>query len=478
MRDLVYTAFTSLDGVVDSPGGGPGEEHRAGGWVFKDIEFNPDAYSLKAEELEETTALMFGRRSYESFAATWPTSEDHVSYKELPKYVVSSTLAEDALVDGWGPTKILRSSEDIAELKETDGGAIFIHGSAELARRLADAGLIDRYHLLVFPVLLGAGKSLFSRSDRDKQLLNLPRLRGIPERRGEDGLRRRGLNQVQGDGAAAALAKLSRGAPDVAAQRASQMRLVEVSESANDIGDWDVVRQESRCRARAFDLPYGALSEPGRGAEPAFDRARRDRWTVASAHLGNERIPNQGPSADEALDQGLGVVGARRLPANAVQPEGAARGIGQFEASVDERRCGHRPQRGADAELDSDEGRAFGDRRGAGPCLGPGKTRVRPALALEEHQPPADCCDGGHLRDVLARTGPYGVDPGRVRCAGVELQLSHVGRVCASAVFVISRGSRRTTPARACARRPHRRAPEPDPRRWSTARHPAGAPPP
>ena len=48
-----------------------------------------------------------------------------------------------------------------------------IHGSAELARRLSDAGLIDRYHLLVFPVLLGAGKSLFSRSDRDKQLLNL-----------------------------------------------------------------------------------------------------------------------------------------------------------------------------------------------------------------------------------------------------------------------------------------------------------------
>ena len=67
MRDLVYTAFASLDGVVDSPGGGPGEEHRAGGWVFKDIEFNPDVYALKVEELEDTTALMFGRRSYESF---------------------------------------------------------------------------------------------------------------------------------------------------------------------------------------------------------------------------------------------------------------------------------------------------------------------------------------------------------------------------------------------------------------------------
>ncbi|MEU8380587.1 deaminase, partial [Streptosporangium sp. NPDC048865] len=61
MRELVYTGFTSLDGVVDSPGGGPAEEHRSGGWVA-DIEFLPEAFSLKGEELEETTALMFGRR--------------------------------------------------------------------------------------------------------------------------------------------------------------------------------------------------------------------------------------------------------------------------------------------------------------------------------------------------------------------------------------------------------------------------------
>jgi dihydrofolate reductase len=173
MRDLVYTGFMSLDGVVDSPGGGPGEEHRSGGWVFKDLEFVPEAWSIKGEELADTTALMFGRRSYEAFAQTWPASEDHASYKELPKYVVSATLPDEALVDGWGPTTILRSTDDVAELKKTDGGAIFIHGSAELARRLADAGLIDRYHLLVFPVLLGAGKSLFGTADKEKQMLRL-----------------------------------------------------------------------------------------------------------------------------------------------------------------------------------------------------------------------------------------------------------------------------------------------------------------
>ncbi|GAA4469157.1 dihydrofolate reductase family protein [Phytohabitans houttuyneae] len=173
MRELVYTGFMSLDGVVDSPGGGPGEEHRSGGWVFKDLEMVPEAWTIKGEELADTTALLFGRRSYEAFAPVWRESEDHADYKELPKYVLSSTLPEDALIDGWGPTTILRSTDDVAELKKSDGGAIFIHGSAELARRLSDAGLIDRYNLLVFPVLLGGGKSLFSDADKAKQMLNL-----------------------------------------------------------------------------------------------------------------------------------------------------------------------------------------------------------------------------------------------------------------------------------------------------------------
>ena len=170
-RELVYTGFMSLDGVVDSPGG-TAEGHRSGGWVM-DTEFVPEAFALKGEELDDTTALMFGRRSYEVFAPIWRNSEDHAAYKDLPKYVVSTTLTDADLVDGWGPTTILRSSDDVAGVKQGDGGAIFIHGSAELARRLSDADLIDRYNLLVFPVLLGAGKSLFSRDDRDKRQLRL-----------------------------------------------------------------------------------------------------------------------------------------------------------------------------------------------------------------------------------------------------------------------------------------------------------------
>ncbi|HET9631326.1 MAG TPA: dihydrofolate reductase family protein, partial [Terrabacter sp.] len=77
------------------------------------------------------------------------------------------------LVDDWGETTILRSLEQVATLKETDGDPLLVHGSATLNRALHEAGLIDRYHLLVFPVLLGAGKSLFSDADITAQRLRL-----------------------------------------------------------------------------------------------------------------------------------------------------------------------------------------------------------------------------------------------------------------------------------------------------------------
>ncbi|GAA1857902.1 dihydrofolate reductase family protein [Microbacterium koreense] len=170
-RELVWTGFVSVDGVMDSPGG-TSEGHSYGGWVFR-TEFDENAFSIKAEELHDTTALLFGRRSYEAFAPFWSQSEDHAAYQDLPKYVLSTTLETEALVDGWGPTSILRSIDDVAALKQTEGGGIFIHGSGELARSLADAGLIDRYNLLVFPLLLGAGKSIFSRSREGEHRLAL-----------------------------------------------------------------------------------------------------------------------------------------------------------------------------------------------------------------------------------------------------------------------------------------------------------------
>lgn len=172
MRQLIATAFMSLDGVVEAPGGEPG--YRNSGWTFQDIEFLPEAYELKGREQEQSEAMMVGRISYEAFAPVWPAMVDEFPrYNAMPKYVVSTTLEAGDLVDNWGETTILRSLDDVAALKATDGGPITIHGSASLTRSLADAGLIDRYHLLVFPTLLGAGKRLFSTTDKDKQMLTL-----------------------------------------------------------------------------------------------------------------------------------------------------------------------------------------------------------------------------------------------------------------------------------------------------------------
>jgi len=168
MRRLIVSAFLSLDGVVEAPGGEPG--YRNAGWTFRDIEFDPAAYEIKGREQGETSALLIGRVSYEVFAPIWPTMEDFAGYNAMPRYVVSRTLERD---DERWPATILRSIEDVAALKRTEGGPIAVHGSASLGRALADAGLVDRYHLLVFPVLLGAGKRLFSDADKDKQMLRV-----------------------------------------------------------------------------------------------------------------------------------------------------------------------------------------------------------------------------------------------------------------------------------------------------------------
>ncbi|WP_278312403.1 dihydrofolate reductase family protein [Lolliginicoccus levis] len=168
MRTLIITAFVSLDGVMEAPGGEEG--YRNTGWTFKDVEFDEAAYAIKAREQAETTALLLGRKSYEAFAPVWPTMEEFAEYNAMPRYVVSTTLAEE---DSRWPATILRSLDDVAALKETDGGPIAVHGSAALGHALADAGLVDRYHLLVFPLLLGAGKRLFSSTDKDTTRLRL-----------------------------------------------------------------------------------------------------------------------------------------------------------------------------------------------------------------------------------------------------------------------------------------------------------------
>jgi dihydrofolate reductase len=160
MRELIITAFVSLDGVMEAPNE----------WTFSSVEFDPAAYEIKGREQTEAGALLLGRRSYELFAPVWPKMDDFAEYNAKPRYVVSRTLEQGD--DGW-PATVLRSLDDVRALKETDGGPLLVHGSAELGAALADAGLVDTYYLLVFPVLLGAGKRLFSDSAHDLTKLTL-----------------------------------------------------------------------------------------------------------------------------------------------------------------------------------------------------------------------------------------------------------------------------------------------------------------
>lgn len=171
MSTIVATHFVSLDGKVDPTGGDPALHDTA--WTFKTVDAVPEVYDLKSREQEEAGALLLGRVSYEMFAPVWPGMDEFTRYNALPKYVVSTSLAEDDLSADWGETTILRSLDEVARLKDGDLGEIQVHGSVGLTRALADAGLVDAYHLLVFPVLLGQGKPLFSDADKEAQKLRL-----------------------------------------------------------------------------------------------------------------------------------------------------------------------------------------------------------------------------------------------------------------------------------------------------------------
>lgn len=178
---VVVTAFMSLDGVMEAPGGEPG--HRSSGWTVKDIPFDPAVYEIKGREQEEASALLMGRRSYERAGMAW---QDR-GVRRLQRHarcVVSTTLGEE---DPRWPATILRSLDEVAALKGSDGGPIIVRGNATLGQGLADAGLVDRYHLLIYLLLLGAGKRSFSDTDKDKQRLDIRESKtygnGIPQAR-------------------------------------------------------------------------------------------------------------------------------------------------------------------------------------------------------------------------------------------------------------------------------------------------------
>jgi dihydrofolate reductase len=166
---IVVTEFVSLDGVIEAPGGG--EDFRHGGWTFE-INRGEEGDRFKLDETLSSEALLLGRRTYEGFAAAWPSREGDFADKlnTMPKYVVSSTLEDPE----WNNSTVLKGdiAEEVTKLRRDQDGDIVVHGSAQLVQTLLEHDLVDELRLMVFPVVLGSGKRLFGETS-DKKTLRL-----------------------------------------------------------------------------------------------------------------------------------------------------------------------------------------------------------------------------------------------------------------------------------------------------------------
>lgn len=150
MRNIIVTEFLSLDGVMENPM-----------WTLK--YWNDEIAAFKGEETSAGEPLLLGRVTYEGFAAAWPQRTDEASggvyFNGTRKYVVSTTLDKVE----WNNSTLIKENivAEIAKLKQEDGPDIVVHGSGKLVQTLIQHDLVDRFRLLVYPVVLGKGQRLF-----------------------------------------------------------------------------------------------------------------------------------------------------------------------------------------------------------------------------------------------------------------------------------------------------------------------------
>jgi dihydrofolate reductase len=165
MRNLVVGTFLSLDGVMQGPGG-PDEDRDGGfdrgGWTVP--YFDDELGRVMTDLVGQSGALLLGRRTYDIFAASWPLvgDDDPIAAKlnRVPKYVASRTPRRLE----WNNSTLLGGdvAEEVAKLKQEDDGDIHVSGSGGLVQTLLRHDLVDEFRLLLFPVLVGAGKRLFA----------------------------------------------------------------------------------------------------------------------------------------------------------------------------------------------------------------------------------------------------------------------------------------------------------------------------
>ncbi len=157
MGRIVVTEFSSLDGVMEAPGG---EDFKYPGWSFE-IDRGEEGNQFKLDETMEADALLLGRRTYESFAGAWPEREGEFAdkFNSMPKFLVSSTITDPE----WNNTTRLEGDvvEAVRRLRDEFDGTIQVPGSRQLVQDLIENDLVDQINLMIFPVVLGTGKRVF-----------------------------------------------------------------------------------------------------------------------------------------------------------------------------------------------------------------------------------------------------------------------------------------------------------------------------
>src|ERR687887_1324429 len=150
---IVVTEFVSLDGVMEDPGGA--EDFKHGGWSFE-FARGDEGDRFKLDEALQAEALLLGRRTYEGFAAAWPSRQGEFAdkFNSMPKYVVSSTLRDPQ----WTNSTVIEGdlAEAVERLKRELDGNIVVHGSGQLVRTLLELDLVDELRLMVWPLVLGS----------------------------------------------------------------------------------------------------------------------------------------------------------------------------------------------------------------------------------------------------------------------------------------------------------------------------------
>jgi dihydrofolate reductase len=167
MGKIVVSENVTLDGVIQDPAGDEG--FRVGGWVGL-IGNSPQLSKLALDEALGARAFLLGRRSYEWFAARWPSRNGELADRlnSMPKYIVSSTLEHPA----WNNSTVLKGGvlDEISKLKQELNGEIVVPASFQLVHTLTEHDLVDELRLKIFPVVLGAGQRLFGQASVKKPM--------------------------------------------------------------------------------------------------------------------------------------------------------------------------------------------------------------------------------------------------------------------------------------------------------------------